>query len=241
MVKNRAHKRDARAIKASSGLTYPRARGIITDSVDQDTLVPSLFLGHGADGGIIIHRPGKGTVLVIGGYSGSGKSVLMHRLAVEASAVASVYIIDVGKGGADYRDIAGDLSALETTADGALARVSSLTGPRHTASILFVDYIDYATSPEGIPGFREVLQALSDSGMPVVVGGQLPHRALPAALMERADRILIGKSTAAHRQALLRNPDALIIEDKFQAAYETAVGSVQVILPPGGTPATWLS
>jgi Ni2+-binding GTPase involved in maturation of urease and hydrogenase len=234
MVKNRALKRDARVIKASTGITYPRARDLLTDPVDQDTLVPSLFLGYGADGGNIIHRPGKGTVLVIGGYSGSGKSVLMRRLAAEAADVASVYVIDVAKGGADYRDIRGELSALETTADSALARVRDLTENRTAASVLFVDYIDYTTSPEGIPGFREALQALSDSGMPVIVGGQLPHRALPAPLMARADRVLIGKAASAHRQALLREPDALIISDKYQAVFESAAGSVLVVLPPGG-------
>lgn len=233
MVKNRALKRDARVIKASSGITYPRARDLITSPVDQDTLVPSLLLGYGADGGNILHRPGKGTVLVIGGYSGSGKSVLMRRLATEAADVASVYIIDIAKGGTDYRDISADLSALETTASGALALVRDLTGAR-TASILFVDYIDYTTSPEGITGFREALQALSDSGMPIVVGGQLPHRALPAALMERADRILIGKTDSRARQRMLRNPDAPIIGDRYKAVYETAAGTVQAILPPGG-------
>jgi nicotinamide riboside kinase len=234
MVKNRALKRDARVIKASTGITYPRARDLLVDPVDQDTLVPSLFLGYGADGGNIIHRPGKGTLLVIGGYSGSGKSVLMSRLAAEASTVASVYVIDVAKGGSDYRDISGGLSALETTAAGALARIRSLTAPRHTASILFVDYIDYVASPEGIPGFREAIQALSDSGMPVIVGGQLPHRALPASMMERADRILIGKTAYSHRQAMLRNPDAPVLGDRYKAVYETAAGSVEVILPPGG-------
>jgi nicotinamide riboside kinase len=234
MVKNRALKRDARVIKASTGITYPRARDLLTDPVDQDTLVPSLFLGYGADGGNIVHRPGKGTVLVIGGYSGSGKSVLMNRLAAEAADVASVYVIDVAKGGADYRDLRGDLSALETTADGALARIRALTKTRTTASVLFVDYVDYTASPEGIPGFHEALQALSDSGMPVIVAGQLPHRALPAPLLERADRVLIGKTASAQRQALLREPDAVIVADKYQAVFESSAGSVLVALPPGG-------
>lgn len=234
MVKNRALKRDARVIKASTGITYPRALDLLADPVDQDTLVPSLFLGYGADGGNILHRPGKGTVLVIGGYSGSGKSVLMSRLASEASDVASVYVIDVAKGGADYRGISGELSALETTPDGALARVRALTENRNGASVLFVDYIDYTTSPDGIPGFGEAIQALSASGMPVIVGGQMPHRALPAAIMERADRILIGRASRLDRQRVLRNPDAPVLGDKYNAVYETATGSVEVILPPGG-------
>ncbi len=234
MVKNRAEKRNARTIKASTGLTYPRALDLLTGPVDQDTLVPSLLLGYGPDGGNIVHRPGKGTVLVIGGYSGSGKSVLMNRLAAEAADVASVYIIDVAKGGADYRDIRGELSGLETTTAGALARIRSLTENRHTASLLFVDYVDYTASPDGVPGFSEALQALSDSGMPIIVGGQLPYRALPAALMERADRVLIGKTDSRARQRMLRNPDAPVLGDRYKAVYETAAGTVQVILPPGG-------
>ena len=231
MVKNRALKRDARLIKASTGITYPRARDLLADPVDQDTLVPSLFLGYGPDGGNVIHRPGKGTVLVIGGGSGSGKSVLMNRLAAEAADVASVYIIDVAKQGTDYRDIRGELSSLETTAAGALARMRDLTETRHTASVLFIDYI---ASTEDIPGFTAALRALSDSGMPVIVGGQLPHRALPAAMMERADRILIGRTSRLDRQRMLRNPDAPVLGDRYKAVYETAAGSVEVILPPGG-------
>jgi hypothetical protein len=231
MVKNRALKRDARAIKASTGITYPRARDLLTDPVDQDTLVPSLSLGYGPDGGNIIHRPGKGTVLVISGGTGTGKSVLMNRLAAEASDVASIYIIDVAKQGSDYRDIRRELSGLETTAAGALARMRDLTETRHTASILFIDYID---TSEDIPGFTEALRALSDSGMPVIVGGQLPNRALPAAMMERADRILIGRTSRLDRQRMLRHPDAPVLGDRYKAVYETAAGSVEVILPPGG-------
>lgn len=231
MVKNRAEKQNARTIKARTGLTYPRAQARLR--AGQEPVSPSLFLGFSPDGNKVTHRPGKGTVLAIGGYSGSGKSVLMHRLAVEAAYVASVYIIDVAKGGADYLDIRGELSALETTAAGALALVRTLTGTKHTASVLFVDYIDYTTSPEGIPGFREALQALSDSGMPIIVGGQLPHRALPAALMERADRILIGKTDSRARQRMLRNPDAPVLGDRYKAVYETADSTVEVTLPPG--------
>ncbi|HEX9229194.1 MAG TPA: hypothetical protein VF885_21535, partial [Arthrobacter sp.] len=231
MVKNRAEKRNARAIKASTGLTYPRALDLLAGPVDQDALVPSLFLGYGADGGNIVHRPGKGTVLVIGGYSGSGKSVLMRRLASEASDAASVYVIDVAKGGSDYLNIRGELSGLEATAAGALARVRSLTEARHTASILFVDYIN---STEDIPAFQEALRALSDSGMPVVVGGQMPYLALPAAMMERADRMITGGMTYAHRQKMLRNPEAPVLGGKYKGVFETVEGAAEVILPPGG-------
>jgi DNA replication protein DnaC len=211
MVKNRALKRDARVIKASTGITYPRARDLLADPVDQDTPVPSLSLGYGPGGEDITYRPGKGSVLVIEGPSGFGKSVLMTRLAAEAADVASVYVIDVAKQGSDYQWLRRDLSALETTAAGALALVKRLGQPRHTVSLLIVDEIAYT---DDIPGFSEALQALSDSGMPIIIGGQAPHQFLSPALRTRAE---------------------LMILDGWQtAAYRSPAGNGQVIIPPGG-------
>lgn len=231
MVKNRALKRDARLIKASAGITYPRARDLLTDPVDQDTLVPSLLLGYGTGGGNIVYRPGKGTVLVIAGYSGAGTSVLMNRLAAEAADVASVHVIDVAKDGTDYRNIQDHLASLETTAAGALARVRALAAPRTTPSVVFIDYF---TDTANIPGFSESLEALSASGVPVIVGSQLPHRSLPAALMGRADRVLIGNADTRLRMGMLRNPDAPVSASRYEAVYESAAGTVKVMLPPGG-------
>jgi DNA replication protein DnaC len=211
MVKNRALKRDARAIKASTGITYPRARDLLTDPVDQDTLVPSLSLGYGPDGEDITYRPGKGTFLVIEGPSGFGKSLLMTRLAAEAVDVASVYVIDAAKQGTDYQGLSGELSALETTAAGALALVKRLGEPRHTASLLIIDEVAYTND---IPGFSDALRALSDSGMPIIIGGQAPHQFLSPSLRTRAQLIILG--------------------DRHKAAYKTSAGNGQVILPPGG-------
>lgn len=211
MVKNRALKRDARVIKASTGITYPRALGLITGPVDHDALIPSLSLGIDADGEEVTYRPGKGTVLIIEGPSGFGKSLLMARLAAEAVGVASVYVIDALKKGSDYRGLSRELSALETTADGALALVGRLAEPRHTASLLIIDEI---ASTEDIPGFSEALLALSDSGMPVIIGGQAPHQSLSPALLTRAELMILG--------------------DRHKAAYKTPAGNSQVVLPPGG-------
>lgn len=211
MVKNRAEKRNARTIKASTGLTYPRALDLLASPVDQDTLVPSLSLGYGPDGKDITYRPGKGTVLIIEGPSGFGKSLLMNRLAAEASDVASVYVIDAAKRGTDYKGLGRDLSALETTAVGALALVTRLSEPRHTASLLIIDEI---ACTGDISGFSEALRALSDSGLPIIIGGQAPHQFLSPALRTRAELMILG--------------------DRYEAAYKTPAGNSAVILPPGG-------
>lgn len=62
----------------------------------------------------------------------------------------------------------------------------------------------------------------------------MPHRALPAAMMERADRLITGGMTYAHRQRMLRNPEAPVLGGKFKGIFETVDGAVEVVLPPGG-------
>jgi hypothetical protein len=229
MVKNRAEKQNARAIKAKSGLTYPRAQARLR--AGHELQFPALFLGYGSDGEKVVHRPGRGKILVAGGGTGTGKSLLLSRLAAEASGTAPVYVIDAAKYGSDYRAIRGKLAALETTAAGALACVKSLAEPEHSASLLVIDEIAYA---DDIPGFREALWALSDSGMSIIIGGQVPHRSLPAALMARADRMILGDTTYGDRLAMFRNPDAQVLGGRHKAILETTTGTVQVILPPGG-------
>lgn len=229
MVKNRAEKQNARAIKARTGLTYPRAQARLR--AGHELQLPALFLGYGTDGGNIVHRPGRGKILVVGGGTGTGKSLLLSRLAAEASGAIPVYVIDAAKYGSDYQAIRGQLTAIETTAAGALARVKSLAEPEHSASLLVIDEIAYA---DDIPGFREALWALSDSGVSIIIGGQVPHRSLPAALMARADRMILGDTTYGDRLAMFRNPDAPVLGGRHKAILETTAGSVQVILPPGG-------
>lgn len=90
MVKNRALKRDARVIKASTGITYPRARDLITDPVDQDY---SFGFGTDATGSLAVFTPAKDMHLVVTGCPGAGKTWFLHSLAADAVESMDVHFV----------------------------------------------------------------------------------------------------------------------------------------------------
>lgn len=133
MVKNRAAKMAARAIKSEQGIDYPRALAQVTETRDLN-----LVLGTDPAGALVRWNclP-KAHNLSIQGAGGSGKSTLLKDLASQAAAHADVYACFEGSD---------SLSGLRKSATDAERTWALLLEVRKLVAAILTEAREYAAS-----------------------------------------------------------------------------------------------
>lgn len=165
MVKNRAAKQGARVLKDELGITYPRALDLVQSAGNIHRAYPPLQISVSGQP----YQPARGSVLILDGASGIGKSGLLARLAADASkADALVYIIDTIKGGADFRGIRKELSGLAVSGAEALAMIGRISASGIPAIVIVDEAADLADQHE----VTQALIALNSDGYPLIIATQ---------------------------------------------------------------------
>lgn len=193
MVKNRAAKDAARKLKASTGITYPRALERSRLNGKTPARYPSLAFGRSGDQNLA-WQAAPGAVLEIYGAAGTGKSELLAVFAEQSRDVVETYVIDLVKGGAGFRGQPEIITSLE--------QARSLTSALEAAPrpvIILADECLRALPGQPTPAeMINTLERLAGLGAAVITTTQMPE-----AWSASSDRILLGRSHVEDRAAFL--------------------------------------
>lgn len=194
MVKNRAAKDAARKLKASTGITYPRALERSRLNGKNPAAIPPLRIGKTA-GEHLVWQPGPGSVLEISGPASSGKSEMLASFALQAAGIET-YVIDVSSG-AGYQGLLPE-SSIITGIEQAADLASALEAAPRLVLVLADESLRSLPQQPKPAAMTGVLERLARSGAAVITATQMPDSWHAA-----SDRILLGHNAAGHQLEFL--------------------------------------
>lgn len=194
MVKNRAAKDAARKLKASTGITYPRALEHSRLNGKAHAVFPAIMFGE-RDGTHLTWQPRPGSVLEISGPAGSGKSEMLASFALQAEGIET-YVIDLS-GGAGYRGILPE-SSIITRLEKAADLASALEAAPRQILVLADESLRSLPQQPKPATMIKVLGRLAQSGAAVIT-----TTVMPDVWSDASDRILLGHNVAGHQLEFL--------------------------------------